>query len=342
MKEILFRLENAITGKLILNDIPPSLFIKIQEVLKNDGCQKIEIFGKMSKVLKYSDENYTVYALTYNQDYIKSNRLIKSEVEIMLASAMRIDGEIQLVKDRADSQSKRLIHNLKSLSAKISQEVFYVALQTNLMASPVDSLKYLEKQISERPKEAAKAILSILRYSTAQNTEFVAFQKLNGDVGLLSKDHHKIHKILMSVFYLFFQDFTDRHVKIDIGKSDLEGIFDYDSIHVCIYHLIENAAKYVKPSGGFNVYISKSSSDLNIAFEMDSLTIKDDEVDKIFTEGFSGCVAKDYELNGNGIGLFLAKRMAVMNGGDLCVINGKPFQADQKYARNKFTLTLPA
>jgi len=342
MKEILFRLENAITGKLIINDIPPYFFIKIQETLKKDGIQKIDILEKTAKVLKLSNQNYVAYAFTYDLNYIKSNRLIKAEVEIMLASAMRIDEEIQQVKDRADSQSKRLIHNLKSLSAKISQEIFYVALQTNLMASHKDSLNYLEKQITERPREAAKAMLAILRYSTAQNTEFVAFQKLNGDVGLLTKEHHKIHKILMSVFYLFFQDFTDMHVKIEVGKSDIEGVFDYDSIHVCIYHLIENAAKYVKPGGEFNVYISKSSNELNIVFDMDSLTIHDDEVDKIFSEGLSGNVAKTYELSGNGIGLFLARRMAVMNGGGLVVMNGKPPQTDPKYARNRFTLTLQA
>lgn len=342
MKHLLFRLENAKSGKLIINDIPVNIFMLIMETLKNDGSKKIAVLGKPAKATKLSDPNYIVYAFTYDQDYIKSNRLIKAEAEIMLTSAKNIDGEIQRVKDRADSQTKRLIHNLKSLSAKISQEVFYVALQTNLMASPKESLSYLEKQIKERPLEAAKALLAIIRYSTAQNTEFVAFQKLNGDVGMLKKEHHKIHKILMGVFYIFFQDFTDKHVTVAVDKGDIEGYFDYDSIHVCIYHLIENAAKYVKPSGNFKVHMSKSSSELNIVFDMESLTICDDEVDEIFSEEFSGKNAKIDNLNGSGIGLFLARRMAVMNGGSLVVINGKPQQTDPKYARNIFTLTLQA
>ncbi|MHB1099888.1 MAG: ATP-binding protein, partial [Burkholderiales bacterium] len=341
-KEVSFRLEDVTTGKLIINDIPPYIFKQIQEVLKSDGIKKIDIVDKQAKAVRLSNSNYIAHAFTFDKNYIKSQRLIRSEVEIMLASAENIDEEIQRIKDRAESQSKRLIHNLKSLSAKISQEIFYVALQSNLMASHKDSLEYLENKLLEKPKEAAKALLTILKYSTAQNTEFAAFQKLNGDVGQLKKEPHKIHKILMSVFYLFFPDFTDKHVRITVGKSDHEGVFDYDSIHVCIYHLIENAAKYIKPGGDFNVYISRSSNELNIVFDMESLSIYDDEVEKIFTEGFSGKNAKTSVLNGNGIGLFLAKRMAIINDGNLVVVNGKPQQLDPRYARNKFTLTLMA
>jgi signal transduction histidine kinase len=343
MKNLLFRLEDAKNGKLIINDIPADIFMLIQVALKNGGIKKIDVLGKPAKAIKLSNPNYVVYAFTYNSDYIKSNnRLIRGEVDIMLVSAKNTDEEIQRVKDRAESQTKRLIHNLKSLSAKITQEIFYVALQTNLMESPKNSLAYLEKQISNRPKDTAKALLAVLRYTTAQNTEFSAFQKLNGDIGMLQKEHYKIHKILMSVFYLFFQDFTDKRVQVAVEHSDLEGNFDYDSIHACIYHLVENAAKYVKHDGQFSVYISKSLSELNIVFDMESLTIYDDEVEKLFSEGFSGKLAIAEGLHGEGIGLFLAKRMAIMNGGNLVELNGKPQQTDPKYARNTFTLTLQA
>ena len=324
MNKILFRLEDIQNSRLIIDDIPLKVFIIIQNELKNDGSIKTTTLGKVAKLLRYSDSNYVVHAYTHDEGYIKSNRLAKTEAEIMLQSAKKVDAAIQLIKDRADTQSKRLIHNLKSLTAKISQEIFYVALQSNLMVSHQVGLDYLTKQIAESPQDAAKALLAILRYSAAQNTEFVAFQKLNGDIGMLQKEYHKIHKILMSVFYLFFQDFTDTQVRININKCDFVGYFDYDSIHVCIYHIIENAAKYIKSGGAFDVSITKTVNELHIIFDMESLTVRDDEIEQIFAEGFSGKSAKHHKLNGNGIGLFVAKRMAVINGGSLEIQNGIP------------------
>lgn len=342
MKDVLYRLENNHLGEVIFDDIPLNVFEAIKKELVDNGSKKTTILSRLAKIIRKSDENYTVYAISYNQDYIKSSRLIKTEADVMLISAKNIDEKVEQVKERADSQTKRLIHNLKSLSAKISQEVFYVALQTDLMAPHKEALSYLERQISEKPKDAAKALLTILKYSTAQNTEFVAFQKLNGEVRLLKKEQHKIHKILMSIFYLFFQDFTDMSVHVDVEKSDLEGTFDYDSVHVCIYHLVENAAKYVKLGSRLSVYISKASNELNIEFDMQSLVIYEDELERIFKEGYSGRLATADSLNGSGIGLFLARRMACINGGNLVVINGTPKPSDPKFARNKFTLTLPA
>jgi signal transduction histidine kinase len=106
--------------------------------------------------------------------------------------------------------------------------------------------------------------------------------------------------------------------------------------------IIENAAKYIKSGGAFDVSITKTVNELNIVFDMESLTVREDEVEQIFAEGFSGRSAKYHKLNGNGIGLFVAKRMAIMNSGSLVLLNGMPQQMTPNYARNKFTLILPA
>lgn len=341
MNKISFRLEDIKNRKLIIDEIPLNVFKDIQSELVSDCNIKLIGLGKVARCLRVSDSSYVVYAYTHDADYVKSKKLAKFEAEMMLSSAKKIEADLQLIKERADSQNKRLIHNLKSLTAKISQEIFYVGLQNKLMASYRESINYLTSEIRQKPEETAKALLAILKYSAAQNTEFVAFQKLNGEIEMFKKENHKIHKILMSVMYLFFQDFTDKQVRFNVLKSDDEGNFDYDSIHVCIYHIVENAAKYVKKNGVFEVSISKTGTELNIVFDMESLLVKDDELEKIFSEGYSGKTAQESQLSGSGIGLFLARRMAEMNGGRLVMINGKAQPSDLKYARNKFTLILP-
>ena len=260
----------------------------------------------------------------------------------MLVAAKNIDAEITRIRNRADSQTKRLIHNIKSLTAKTAQEIYYIALQNKLIESPKETLKYLEKQVLENPRDTAKALLEILKHNTAQRTEFSAFQKLNGEIVTLKKESHRIHKVLMNVLYLFFQDFTDKNVTVRLEQSDVHGFFDYDSIHVCIYHLIENAAKYIMPNGEFLITVSMSNDEVKVLFDMESMAIEDNETDRIFHEGESGSLAIKEHLQGTGIGLFLARRMSVMNGGGLYLLNGKPLLKAPKYARNRFTLVLQA
>lgn len=337
----MFYLEHIETGRVLIEDIPADRLAQIQTELLTDGSKKIVLSGKLSRILRHSNGVYRILALTTDPDRVKSNRLIKSESEVMLEAAKNVDREIQIIRERAESQTRRLIHNLKSLTAKTMQEIYYIALQDRLMASPKESLSYLERQITNNPSEAAKALLAILKYQTAQKTEFSAFHKLNGDVGTIKKEPHKVHKVLMNIFYLFFNDFTDKRVLVDVQQSEIQGCFDYDSIHVCVYHLVENAAKYIKTGGNLSVQVTKDHATVDITFEMESLKIKHDEGEKIFSEDYSGELACKYDLKGSGIGLYLAKQMAMLNGGDLIVLNGPSIQTSPDYARNKFILSLP-
>ncbi len=146
----------------------------------------------------------------------------------------------------------------------------------------------------------------------------------------------------MNVFYLFFGEFVSKKVRAEVDKTLLQAVFDYDSIHVCIYYLVENAAKYVRPNSELKVTSHEDGAGLvDIRFSMESLVIQPSEVERIFDEGYSGMKAVQGKLSGAGIGLYLARAMAKLNKGRLTVIPGKP-SIGSEYARNSFILTLPA
>lgn len=76
---------------------------------------------------------------------------------------------------------------------------------------------------------------------------------------------------------------------------------------------------------------------------MESLHIGEDEVERIFQEGYSGKQATITEQQGEGIGLYRAKRLIEMNNGTLEVDTGTEISLIDsiEYSKNTFVVSLP-
>lgn len=322
----------------LINQLTQELTNACFEALPDCGSTTKSINGKKFRIIRKTSGSYTAIALSSDSNRIKSKKLIESEVDAFLAAGPTIESAIQ----RAEGRTRRLLHNLKSLTAKTSQEVFYIAQQDALIGNPREAVPYVAREIRENSEAAARAFLEILKHQSAQKAEYVAFDRLTGKLEVGMIERHDVHRVLMNVFYLFFGEFIAKKVRVEVGKTYLQGNFDYDSIHVCIYYLVENAVKYSRPKTDFSVSCHDDRNGLiDIRFTMESLVIFNDEKERIFDEGYSGHGAINEKLNGAGLGLYLARAMAKLNGGQLNVIPGHA-ASGAKYARNVFVLTLPS
>lgn len=302
------------------------------------GTQILNSSGKKLRIMRRSVGAYTALAITADPDRISSKRKLETDVDAMLSAAPIIERTLE----GAESRVRRLLHNLKSLTAKMSQEIYEIALQNRMMESPRNAIPYVAGQITSEPERAARAFVEILKHLSAQRAEYTAFDRLSGKLGAAKPEVHSIHQVLMNVMYLFFGEFVRRGVRAEVGKTQAIARFDYESIVVCIYYLFENATKYVRAGSNFNVNVQQDRSALVvIRFEMESLVILRDEEEKIFQEGYSGALAKAENLHGAGLGLYLAREMARLNGGQINVLPGLQTKG-ASYSRNVFTLTLPA
>lgn len=314
---------------------------EIDSVLKKLGDSKTIVClhnGRKARITKLEHGDYIALAISTDKDRVSSRRIMDSDVLSLLAAAPTLESS----KAKSEQRSRRLIHNLKSLTAKTTQEIFYLVQQDRMLLSPKQSVNYVEECILQHPQETAQAILEILKHQSAQIAEYSAFDKISGKIGSIKKECHDVHRVLMSVFYLFFGNFLDNKVRVDVEKTNLQAIFDYDSIHACIYYIVENASKYTMRNSSFNVSARLVRNGfIDICFEMESLIINKDEEDKIFDEGYSGQYAVSINKNGDGIGLYLAREMAKLNGGTLNINTSRATNAGN-YARNSFVLTLQA
>lgn len=319
----------------LMNQVGPSIDSLLKKI-GNGRTSVCRINGRSARVTKLESEDYIALAISHDKDRINSRKIMDSEVLSVLAAAPTIEAS----KIKSEHRSRAFIHNLKSLTAKTTQEIFYLVPQDGMLLEPRECINFIERCIIENPRDAAQAILKILKHQNAQIAEYSAFDKISGKIGSIKKETHDLHRVLMNVFYLFFNSFTENKVRVDVEKTTIQATFDYDSIHACIYYIVDNASKYIMKNSSFNISTRLTKSGfVEIYFEMESLIINKDEEEMIFEEGYSGTYAVSMKKNGDGIGLYLAREMAKLNGGSLNINAGRATNAGN-YARNSFVLTL--
>ncbi len=142
---------------------------------------------------------------------------------------------------------------------------------------------------------------------------------------------------------MFFVDFNKFDVSVNVGDYYNKAKLDFETFQVAIYHIIENAAKYVMPNTHLDISFALNENSHTIVFDMKSFYIPKDEVQKIFIEGYSGNIAKETNRAGNGIGMYRVKQLITLNRATIELIAGDRILSyqDIDYSENKFIITIP-
>lgn len=312
-------------------DILPSI-TEVSKVFGKTRCGSIDL-GRGVAYL-FSDE----------KDFIKSSKKFKALILTIYEWIDYLKFSRDKVRDDGQKRIQRLIHNLTSLNAHNIQELHSVFPQEIVARNMGDQIKEMERIIRLDPREAASVVLRIAKNNIAMKTEFSVFKRFYEMDSVLRFQSHIVHKVIMNVLYIFFSDFTDKKVRVNLAPSDEVAYFDYETIHVALYHIVENSAKYCKPSSEVSVSIERGENGVVVEFDMYSLVIHDDEVDKLFDEGFSGKIAIRLNKSGYGIGTNIIKRMLEMNYGEVSVERFPDTETNFMgipYQRNIFRIVMP-
>lgn len=303
----------------------------------------IEDSGRKLRVGVIRTPNGTVFALSKAKDAIKSSRAFVSQITLA-ANSLGFIGEIQSeIEIKVNSDTARLLHNLTSLNAHNIQEIYSLVPQESLANKADGHVEIVEEIVKKNTRACALALLRIAKNNAAIKTEFSVFKRLFNSSPQLQERTHVFHKVLMNILYLFFSEFTDKSVSVKVQSSQLTGYFDYESMHVALYHIIENAVKYVLPKSELSIGIKEDGAYLRISFDMISTQIKEGEVTRIYEEGFSGSIPNITGKAGAGIGMSRVSRIVSLNGGKASV-NVYPETLREHmgipYQRNEFIISV--
>lgn len=258
-----------------------------------------------------------IFCCSKSKDYNLSSKSFVNKLESILFGLK----EIELIKEKLNLDSQKLIHNLTKTNGHNLQELYAVVPQELLTQNLNQQLDSIKKTLIDNPEEAARTFLRIAKNNASMKVEFSVINKLmEGETNVRNR-RHQVKKVTLNLFHIFFQDFKDINVYVSFEENDDYLIFDYEILHVALYHLIDNSTKYIRPNSTLYVKFIKEKDDFYLRLEMSSLKITNEEKRNFFQEGFSGFIAIKLGKSGKGLGLGTTAKILELNNAELIIEN---------------------
>jgi hypothetical protein len=187
----------------------------------------------------------------------RTTKLFKGKLEALSYAYYDLNLPINTIKTELkiteQKRVNRLVHNLTTINAKNIQEIYDLVSQEQLANSFNNQIPKISEIVKANPRNTALMFLRLAKHNLHMKSEFSIYRKLDRANPTLEKRKHRIHKVLMNVLHSFFIDFSDKDVYVNVGECRSSINCDYESLQVAIYHLIENASKYVKPKSNMTI-----------------------------------------------------------------------------------------
>lgn len=329
------------SGRVVIN----TLSNQEQEAVSADRFGVLNLQGGKTRIGKKEDASGIMVFASRDPDLLKSAKVFNAHLDVLSHSMDFLVSQIAAAEERSAAKSRRLVHNLTTLNGHMIQDIYSVLPQERLAGSIRRGIPFIAKEMQgQKAHDFARCFLSMAKNSTAMKNEFSVFKKIDLLETSVDKRPHSAHKVVMNVGYLFFTDFADMDSFVDVSESDLKVFMDYECAFVALYHLFDNASKYICRGTNLDISITSDTEGTAISYSMCSLPISDTDLSQLFAEGFSGDAPKKLGLHGDGVGMSLVKRVMDMHEGKIEIIRDPKstfIKDESEYQRNTFKLTFP-
>lgn len=253
-------------------------------------------------------------------DRTKTTRLFKEKIEALSYSFPELKLPVELIRAEEQKKVNRLVHNLTSINAHNIQEIYDLVPQEVLSQNWKQQIEYIKKEIRSDPNKTALMFLRIAKHNTHMKSEFSIYKKIErGDSVELEFREHNLRNVLLNTLHTFFSDFTRRDIYVEVEDFYFLLRFDYETIQVAFYHLLENASKYTLAQSKVTISALQTETHVLLKFGMRSANVAPNEVKEIMKEGVSGLMAKKMNKQGDGIGMWRINQMMKLNGGEFLI-----------------------
>lgn len=302
--------------------------------------------SSQAKRLAYQQNNQgEVYICSNDNITTKNFKLLVAELLYVIPTLRETRIELlSEIKEQSNARVNRVLHNIKNINAHLLQELFTFVPQELFTRKLGKTVNTVVDLIKKKPKDAAIAFLRIAKLNSGLKAELSVYDKLLKDNPQLQFREYNIRDVVMLVLHEFFSDFHEIGVYVDVEDCKKRVSIDFESFRVALYHIVENASKYVLPNSNIEIKFNIVDDEFSIVFLMQSYKLSPNDKDRIFDEGFSGSLAIKAGKSGHGIGMYRAKKLLLLNNGNLTFDPGRITEKilnNIEYAYNTITISLP-
>lgn len=335
------------SGVILCNSMPSTTCQScIVTSVHNGFAHSICPLSNDSKRLAFQQgNNGDVYVCTGEAITTKNFKILVAELSYAIPTLRNARLELlSEIKEQSNARVNRVLHNIKNINAHLLQELYTFVPQELFTRKLGKTVNTVVDLIKKQPKNAAIAFLRIAKLNSGLKAELSVYDKLLKDNPQLQFREYNLRDVVMLVLHEFFSDFHEIGVFVDVEDCYERVSIDFESFRVALYHIVENASKYVLPNSKIEIKFNTTSDTFSIVFLMQSFKLNASDKDRIFEEGFSGAVAVKAGKSGHGIGMYRAQKLLHLNRGNLIFDPGKVTEKiidNIEYAYNTITINLP-
>lgn len=187
------------------------------------------------------------------------------------------------------------------------------------LRTPLTTIKAIAHEIVDAGTERAGVIEDEADRLAALVDELLELSQLNAGARPLTLEIETVDDLVGVVVERTAAATREHPIEIDIDDAELlVGRFDFASALRILTNLVENAAKYSPAGSPIRIAAWKDDAWLSIAVCDRGAGVPEAERERIF-EPFHRAVGATPDVRGAGLGLAIAKRLAVAQGGSLTV-----------------------
>ncbi len=271
-----------------------------------------EISSKLKEILDTgSDEKVTVF--TDNKALIE----LAAQINRMLEDRQKGKAEYR----RSQMASKKMLSNI-SHDIKTPMTVILGYLEI-MRLSKAPSKKMLQKVES-----TAQRVMELI-------TQFFTLAKLEAGDMDMPLERLNVNEACRENVLAFYELLSQKDFQVEIHMPDqaLYADANQDALQRMMFNLISNAIRYGGDGKYLGVFLREDQTHIYIHIADKGRGIEKEFADSVFDRLFTMEDSRNSALQGNGLGLTIAKNLALQLGGDITL-------ESQPYQKTVFTITL--
>ncbi len=282
---------------------------------------EVEGLGYLSLGPKKSGNPYS----RQDEDII---RIIASSLAIAVENSLRLE-EIQnfnvTLQEKVDNATKELRKSNEKLQALDEAKDEFISMASHQLRTPLTSVKGYVSMVLEGdagPIKPAQAKLLEQAFTSSQRMVYLIADLLNvsrlktGKFVIESKPTNLAEVVATEVDQLKATA-SARNLKLHYTKPKhcSELILDETKIRQVIMNFIDNAIYYTPSGGEITIELTETDNSLAFAVTDNGIGVPKNEQHKLFSKFYRAGNARQARPDGTGLGLFMAKKVIVAQGG---------------------------